>query len=62
MEEKYTVLIFKNKSDVQSFTNYKGIKLMCQTMKILERVVEVRLREDVIICEQQYGLIPKKAF
>ncbi|KAK3522566.1 hypothetical protein QTP86_024988, partial [Hemibagrus guttatus] len=39
------VPIFKNKGDVQSCSNYKGIKLMSHTMKVWERVVEARLRK-----------------
>ena len=38
------VSIFKNKGDVQSCTNYRGIKLMSHTMKLWERVIEHRLR------------------
>jgi hypothetical protein len=38
------VPIFKNKGDVQSCTNYLGIKLMSHTMKLWERVIEHRLR------------------
>jgi hypothetical protein len=38
------VSIFKNKRDVQSCTNYQGIKLMSHTMKLWERVIEYRLR------------------
>ena len=34
------VPIFKNKGDVQSCTNYRGIKLMSHTMKLWERVIE----------------------
>ncbi|KAK3524360.1 hypothetical protein QTP70_028024, partial [Hemibagrus guttatus] len=34
------VPIFKNKGDVQSCSNYRGIKLMSHTMKLWERVVE----------------------
>ncbi len=37
------VPIFKNKGDVQSCSNYRGIKLLSHTMKIWERVVETRL-------------------
>ncbi|KAK3555368.1 hypothetical protein QTP86_014961 [Hemibagrus guttatus] len=55
------VPIFKNKGDVQSCSNYRGIKLMSHTMKVLERVVEARLRKVVEICEQQYGFMPRKS-
>ncbi|KAK3524774.1 hypothetical protein QTP86_004220 [Hemibagrus guttatus] len=55
------VPIFKNKGDVQSCSNYRGIKLMSHTMKLWERVVEARLRKVVEICEQQYGFMPRKS-
>uniref|UniRef100_A0A3B3DF61 C-type lectin domain-containing protein n=1 Tax=Oryzias melastigma TaxID=30732 RepID=A0A3B3DF61_ORYME len=55
------VPIFKNKGDVQSCGNYRGIKLMSHTMKVWERVVEARLRAEVNICEQQYGFMPRKS-
>ncbi|KAK3551510.1 hypothetical protein QTP70_017369 [Hemibagrus guttatus] len=48
-------------SDVQSCSNYRGIKLMSHTMKLWERVVEARLRKVVEICEQQYGFMPRKS-
>ena len=38
------VPIYKNKGDIQSCTNYRGIKLMSHTMKLWERVIEQRLR------------------
>ncbi|KAK3546774.1 hypothetical protein QTP86_001526 [Hemibagrus guttatus] len=62
-EEWRSVLvpIFKNKGDVQSCSNYRGIKLMSYTMKLWERVVEARLRKGVEICEQQYGFMPRKS-
>ncbi|MCJ8742455.1 hypothetical protein PDJAM_G00082310 [Pangasius djambal] len=55
------VPIFKNKGNVQSCSNYMGIKLMSHTMKLWERVVEARLRKVVEICEQQYGFMPRKS-
>ncbi|KAK3561822.1 hypothetical protein QTP86_017071 [Hemibagrus guttatus] len=55
------VPIFKNMGDVQSCSNYRGIKLMSHTMKVWERVVEARLRKVVEICEQQYGFMPRKS-
>ncbi|KAK3553330.1 hypothetical protein QTP70_000851 [Hemibagrus guttatus] len=62
-EEWRSVLvpIFKNKGDVQSCSNYRGLKLMSHTMKVWERVVEARLRKVVEICEQQYGFMPRKS-
>ncbi|XP_061629993.1 uncharacterized protein LOC133478218 [Phyllopteryx taeniolatus] len=54
------VPIFKNKGDVQSCGNYRGIKSMSLTMKLWERVVEARLRTEVSICEEQYGFIPRE--
>ncbi|KAK3570786.1 hypothetical protein QTP86_025427 [Hemibagrus guttatus] len=53
--------IFKNNGDVQSCSNYGGIKLVSHTMKLWERVVEARLRKVVEICEQQYGFMPRKS-
>ncbi|KAK3568759.1 hypothetical protein QTP86_016289 [Hemibagrus guttatus] len=53
--------IFKNKGDVQSCSNYRGIRLMSHTVKLWERVVEARLRKVVDICEQQYGFMPRKS-
>ncbi|KAK3563927.1 hypothetical protein QTP86_006213 [Hemibagrus guttatus] len=47
--------------DVQSCSNYRGIKLMSHTVKLWERVVEARLRKVVEICEQQYGFMPRKS-
>ncbi|KAK3558009.1 hypothetical protein QTP86_005829 [Hemibagrus guttatus] len=55
------VPIFKNKGDVQSCSNYRGIKLMSHSMKLWERVVEARLRKVIEICEQQYGFMPRKS-
>jgi hypothetical protein len=45
------VSIFKNKGDVQSCTNYRGIKLMSHTMKLWERITEHRLREVTNVTE-----------
>ncbi|KAK3517615.1 hypothetical protein QTP70_013098, partial [Hemibagrus guttatus] len=55
------VPIFKNKGNVQSCSNYRGIKVMSHTMKVWERVVEARLKKVVEICEQQYGFMPRKS-
>ena len=46
------ITIFKNKGDVQSCSNYRGIKLISHTMKLSERVVERRLRSELTFSEQ----------
>ena len=43
--------------DIQSCSNYRGIKLMCHTMKFWERVIEHRLRQNVKISENQFGFM-----
>ncbi|XP_064122511.1 uncharacterized protein LOC135226733 [Macrobrachium nipponense] len=39
------ILIFKEKGDVQECGNYRDIKLISHTLKILERMIDARLRE-----------------
>jgi hypothetical protein len=55
------VPIFKNKWDIQSCTNYRGIKLMSYTMKLWERVIEHRLRKLTIVSKNQFGFMPGKS-
>ena len=55
------ILFFKNKSDVQTCNNYRGITLISHTMKLWERVVERRLRSELTFSEQQYGFMPGKS-
>ena len=52
------VPIYKNKGDIQSCTNYRGIKLMCHTMKKLwATVIDHRLRHETTISENQFGFM-----
>ena len=53
--------IFKNKCDVQSCSNYRGIKLISHIIKLWERVVERRLRNDLTFSEQQCGFVTGKS-
>ena len=55
------VPFYKNKGDIQSCNNYRGIKLLSHSMKIWERVVEVRLRRIVSISENQFGFMPGRS-
>ncbi|XP_069973532.1 uncharacterized protein [Penaeus vannamei] len=51
------VSIFKGKGDAQECSNYRGIKLMSHTLKILERIIDGRLREEVDIGKEQLGFM-----
>ncbi|KAM3382190.1 hypothetical protein P3S68_007763 [Capsicum galapagoense] len=53
--------LYKNKGDIQSCNNYRGIKLLSHSMKIWERVVEVRQRRIVSISENQFGFMPDRS-
>ena len=59
--DSIVIPIFKNKGDVQSCSNYRGIKLISHSMKLWERVVERRLRSELTFSEQQYGFMPGKS-
>ena len=52
------VPIYKGKGDIQNCGNYRGIKLMSHTMKVWERIIERRLRDETEICEEQFGFMP----
>ncbi|KAF3613185.1 hypothetical protein FXO38_36393 [Capsicum annuum] len=53
--------LYKNKGDIQSCNNYRGIKLLSHTMKVWEKVVELRLRRIVTISENQFGFMPGRS-
>ena len=53
--------ICKNKGDVQSCSNYRGIKFISHTMKLWERIIERSLRRDLTFSNQQYGFMPGKS-
>ena len=52
------VPLYKGKGDVKKCRNYRGIKLMSHTMKLWERVIDLRVRNEVIIAEKQFGCMP----
>ena len=59
--DSFLIPIFKDNGDVQSCSNYRGIKLISHSMKLWERVVERRLRSELTFSEQQYGFMPGKS-
>ena len=62
-EWRKSVLVpfYKGKGDIKECGNYHGIKLMSHTMKLLERVIEARLRKEVRVAEQQFGFMPGRS-
>ena len=54
------VPIFKGKGDVMSCGSYRGVKLLEHAMKIVERVLERRIRTLVDLNEMQFGFMPGK--
>ncbi|XP_037779122.1 uncharacterized protein LOC119575543 [Penaeus monodon] len=55
--ESTLIPIFKEKGDIQSCKNYRGIKLMNHTLKLLEKILDSRLRQVVRIGRQQIGFM-----
>ena len=49
------VPIYKGKGDILEWDNYRGIKLMCHSMKLWERLTEARLRQITSIDNTQCG-------
>ena len=54
------VPIFKTKSDVMSCGSYRRVKLLEHAMKIVERVLERRIRTLVNLNKIQLGFMPGK--
>ena len=52
------ILLYKNKDDAQVYGNYKRIKILSHTMKLWERVIERRNRQEWVIKESQFDFMP----
>ena len=57
-EESYIINCYKGKGDARIRGNYRGLKLLEQAMKVIERVADSLIREQVDIDEMQYGFTP----
>ena len=56
-QESYIVNLYKGKGDALNRDNYRGLKLIEQVMKVLERVVEGLIRQRIEIDEMQCGFM-----
>ena len=50
--------IFSDNWDIHDCGNYIGIKMISHTMKIWERIIDRRLREETSIGEKHVGFMP----
>ena len=57
-KELVGIYVYKGKGDALECGSYRGIKLLDQVMKILERVLEKRIRDRVTLDEMQFGFRP----
>ena len=51
--------IFKGKGDIMNCGIYRGAKLLEHAMKIVEEVLEKRLRKIATIDDMQFGFMPR---
>ena len=57
-EQSFIVCLYKGKGDALERGNYCGLKLTEQVMKVLERIVDSRIRQLVSIDDSQFGFVP----
>jgi hypothetical protein len=57
-KKSWLVNVYKGKGDALQCGSYRGIKLLEQVMKVLERAVEKRVRSKVDIDNMQFGFRP----
>ena len=57
-ERSWIVSVYKGKGDALECGSYRGIKLLDQVMKVMERVIEKRIRSRVQLDEMQFGFRP----
>lgn len=52
---------YKEKGNIQECGNYRGINLMSRKMKIWEKIIDQRLREEITTGEEQFGFMPGRS-
>src|SRR3989442_518921 len=56
----WMVNVYKGNGNDLECSSYRGIKLLEHVLKVLERVIEARLRKTVKVDEMQFGFSPGK--
>ena len=52
--------VYKGKGDPMKYGSYRGIKLLEHAMKVLERIVEHRIRQQIEVDDMQFGFMKGK--
>ena len=52
--------IYKGKGDPMECGSYRGIKLLEHAMKMVERIFEHRIRQQIVIDDMQFGFMKGK--
>jgi hypothetical protein len=59
-KDSLLIPVFKGKGDPLECGSYRAIKLLEQAMKVTERVLESRIRDQVTVDDMQFGFTPGK--
>jgi len=57
-KKSWMVNVYKGKGDALECGSYRGIKLLDHVMKVLERIIEKKVRDRVSIDDMQFGFRP----
>ena len=57
-EDSFIINLYKGKGNALERGNYRGLKLLEQVMKVIERVLEKIIRERIAIDDMQFGFMP----
>ena len=49
--------IYKGKGDPMESGSYRGIKLLVHAVKVVERIFEHRIRQQIVIDDMQFGFM-----
>ena len=61
LKKSFIIPIYKQKGDALECKNYRGIKLLEHALKIIEGIMDKRLRRVIDINETQFGFIPGRS-
>ena len=56
-ENSFIINLYKGKGDALDRGNYRGLKLLEQTMKLVERIVETLICDSISINDMQFGFM-----